>query len=99
MIPQSTAWRIAQSNEGLGLLPYADRARLTGIYDLQDFYYEMEQQFTDQLTPTTLSPDGNFYLVLLSCESRLEDLTVAEDELARSYSRETASLRSAFRLQ
>jgi hypothetical protein len=95
-IPQSMAWQIAQTSQALDLMPYADRARLTGLYDLQTFYFAQEQQYVDQLLAPSVPPDGNFLLVVASNQGRLQDVVNLETTLMHEYSRNAAQLRLQF---
>lgn len=91
-LPQSTAWQIAQSSPGIGLLPYDERAQLTGLYNLQQYYFDAEEKFSDSLLVTSVPPEGNFLLVFENAEARLGDIVALESELARSYAKSQAML-------
>lgn len=93
-IPRATAWQIAQTGQTLDLMPYAIRARLTGLYDLQTFYFDEEQRFVEQLLSTNAPPNGNYYWSCASLQARLQDLVNLEDELQREYVKTAGDLRS-----
>ncbi|HKU81831.1 MAG TPA: hypothetical protein VJP76_06640 [Candidatus Tumulicola sp.] len=95
-IPRSTAWQIAQTGQTLDLMPYAIRARLTGLYDLQAFYFTDEQQFVEQMLSVSAPPNGNYYWTTSVLQARLQDLVNLEDELQRQYRSTAGDLRKRY---
>lgn len=95
-IPRVTAWQIAQAGQTLDLMPYAIRARLTGLYDLQTYYFTDEQRFVEQVLSDVAPPTGNYYWTATTLQARLQDLVILEDELQKQYAQTADDLRKRY---
>jgi hypothetical protein len=91
-IPLAVAWQIAQSDQGLTLLPFDDRYNLAWVYQLQAFYYETEQRLQNTLLSFHDAPGGNYYLEMAAIANQLNAVVSAEHQLDTEY---TAALKES----
>jgi len=75
-IPLSIAWQIAQSDQGLALLPYQDRYDLAWIYQVQNVYYQAEERFKSSLLTVTEPPNNNYYFLILDLDNQEQSVVV-----------------------
>jgi hypothetical protein len=97
-IPLGIAWQIAQSDQGLTLLPYQDRYDLAWVYQLQDFYYQAEQRFENSLLTVSESPTGNYYFQAVNLMNQEQSVVATERRLMQLYGDTIAHLQKEFQV-
>jgi hypothetical protein len=97
-IPLAIAWQIAQSDQGLTLLPYEDRYELAWVYQLQAVYYQAEERYQNSLFTVSAAPDGNYYFQAVDFANQAQEVIATESRLDDLYTTEIKHLRKQFEL-
>jgi len=92
-IPLDVAWQIAQSDQGLALLPYKDRYDLGWIYQLQRYYFTAEDRYRTSLMTLSEPANGNFYFEIADLANQMGAVVLAERQLAGLYKTEIERVR------
>ncbi len=85
-IPLAIAWQIAQSDQGLTLLPFEDRYDLAWIYQLQSVYYDAEQRLENSVLTFHDVAGGNYFIEMTDLANQLTAVVAAERQLDAAYS-------------
>ena len=96
-VPLGIAWQIAQSDQGLTLLPYSDRYSLAWIYQFQTVYYNAEERVQSSLLNVTESPNGNYYFQALNLANQERSVVSAERQLDGLYTQAIKEAKQRFR--
>jgi hypothetical protein len=95
-VPLAIAWQIAQSDQGLTLLPYKDRYDLAWVYQVQTIYYEAESRYGTSLLTLTAAPNGNYLFEVVNLANQLHVLVSAERQLDTLYTATLARVKREF---
>lgn len=92
---QSAAWRVAQSDASIAIMPTSDRLELESIYDQQEWL----QRYDDALVTQVESlRSGNTFPTLMNMFFISGDVVDSEEQLAKRYARVIPRLRRAYGL-
>jgi hypothetical protein len=95
-IPLGIAWQIAQTDQGLTLLPYQDRYDLAWIYELQTFYIQAETRYESSLLNLTEPASGNYFLEAVNMSNQLGSVVATEKRLDDEYTKALAKAQKEF---
>ncbi|MBD5656306.1 MAG: hypothetical protein IAI50_14165 [Candidatus Eremiobacteraeota bacterium] len=97
-VPLSIAWQIAQTDQGLTLLPFDDRYDVAWIYQVQTLYYEREERYESSLVTLTESPSGNYFLEVADLANQLQAVVATERRLDELYTNGIAHAKKEFKI-
>jgi len=97
-VPLAIAWQIAQSDQGLTLLPYQDRYDLAWVYQLQTTYYQREERYENSLFGLVQSQNGNYFFQVLDMANQLRAIVATEKQLDATYTTALKRAKSEFKV-
>ncbi len=98
-VPLAIGWQIAQTDQGLTLLPYQDRYDLAGVYQVQDVYYQKEERYENSILTLAQPPDGNYFFLILDLANQMYAIVMTERQLDSQYTQALARAKSEYKVQ
>jgi hypothetical protein len=86
-IPLAIAWQLAQTDQGLTLLPFSDRYDLAWLYQLQIEYYAAEQRYENSLLSFHDVAGGNYYIEMTDLTNQFLSVVASERLLDAAYTK------------
>ncbi len=95
-VPLAIAWQIAQTDQGLTLLPYQDRYSLAWVYQVQTIYYQKEERFDNSMETLSESPSGNYFFQIADLANQMAAVVSTERQLDDLYTKALQRAKTEF---
>jgi hypothetical protein len=95
-VPLEIAWQIAQTDQGLTLLPYQDRYSLAWVYEVQNIYYQKEERFENSVLTLSESPSGNYFFQIADLANQMASVVNTERQLDDLYTKALQRAKTEF---